>query len=225
MNIAPGNLQIGEWTFDASSYRLVKGRKQVKLESRVAQLLLHLAENQNIAVSRKLLMDKTWPGVVIGDEALTNAVNKLRKALGDDPDYPKIIETIPKVGYRLVAPVRHIPQATPERQAESILETTTSVYRKSLIAAALIAACLALVFYIMWNQQATSGQLQQDAPSPKIPGKPTLAVLLFDNPDEDPEQEQFADGIADDIITHQTKSLNIIVAAIGSSFIYKKIRT
>ena len=116
-NIPPGSMQIGNWRFDASTHRLENEQEQIKLEPRVAQLLLCLAENENTAVSRNLLMDRVWPGMVVGDEALTNAINKLRKAFGDDRQNPQIIETIPKVGYRLIAPVRHIQPVTPEQQA------------------------------------------------------------------------------------------------------------
>ena len=105
---------------------------------------------RNTAVSRNLLMDRVWPGMVVGDEALTNAINKLRKAFGDDRQNPQIIETIPKVGYRLIAPVRHIQPVTPEQQAESIIETTTRAYRNYLTVIALVTICLAVFFYVMF---------------------------------------------------------------------------
>ena len=219
-NIPFGSLKIGEWTFDASTHRLQNEQEQIKLEPRVAQLLLCLAENKNTAVSRNLLMDRVWPGMVVGDEALTNAINKLRKAFGDDRQNPQIIETIPKVGYRLIAPVSHISPATPEQQAESIIETTTSVYRTYLTAVALIAICLALFFYVMWRQNDTSDQ-QHDTPAINTFAKPAIAVLPFDNLGEDSGQEYFIDGVTDDIITLLAKTPDLIVVARDSSFFYK----
>jgi DNA-binding winged helix-turn-helix (wHTH) protein len=55
--ITPDSLRIGEWTFDAGTHRLENEQQQIKLEPRVAQLLLCLAENSNTAVSRNTLME------------------------------------------------------------------------------------------------------------------------------------------------------------------------
>ena len=219
-NIPPGSMQIGNWRFDASTHRLENEQEQIKLEPRVAQLLLCLAENENTAVSRNLLMDRVWPGMVVGDEALTNAINKLRKAFGDDRQNPQIIETIPKVGYRLIAPVRHIQPVTPEQEAESIIETTTSAYRNYLTVIALVTICLAVFFYVMWRLNEASDH-QHDAPAINTFVKPAIAVLPFDNLGKDPEQEYFTDGITDDIITLLAKTPDLIVVARDSSFYYK----
>jgi TolB-like protein/DNA-binding winged helix-turn-helix (wHTH) protein/Tfp pilus assembly protein PilF len=218
--ITPDSLRIGEWTFDAGTHRLENEQQQIKLEPRVAQLLLCLAENSNTAVSRNTLMEQVWPGVVVGDEALTNAINKLRKAFGDDRQNPQIIETIPKVGYRLIAPVEPVPLATPEQEAESIIETTTSAYKNYLTVIALITICIALFFYVMWRQNDTDDP-QQDTAAISSVEKPAIAVLPFDNPGKDPEQEYFTDGVTDDIITHLAKNPNLIVVARDSSFFYK----
>jgi TolB-like protein/DNA-binding winged helix-turn-helix (wHTH) protein/Tfp pilus assembly protein PilF len=213
-------MQIGEWTFDASTHRLENGQEQIKLEPRVAQLLLCLTENKNMAVSRNLLMDRVWPGMVVGDEALTNAINKLRKAFGDDRQNPQIIETIPKVGYRLIAPVRHIQPATAEQQAESIIETTTRAYRNYLTVIALVTICLAVFFYVMWRQN-DAGDQPHDTPAINTLVKPAIAVLPFDNLGKDPEQEYFTDGVTDDIITLLAKTPDLVVVARDSSFFYK----
>ncbi len=55
-------------------------------------------------VSREALLSEAWPGVVVGDDSLTQVIIKLRKALEDDPDRPTYIQTVTKRGYRLVAP-------------------------------------------------------------------------------------------------------------------------
>jgi transcriptional activator of cad operon len=96
---------IGKWTFYPDILQLECGDKNIKLEPRTASLLLHLTQNAGNPVSRDILMEKTWPGMVVGDEALTSAINKLRNAFGDDSHHPEVIETIPKVGYRLIAKV------------------------------------------------------------------------------------------------------------------------
>ena len=69
------------------------------------EVLMLLAEHGDRVVSREELLKAVWASVVVGDEALTQSIIKLRRALGDDPRAPSYIETIPKRGYRLIAPV------------------------------------------------------------------------------------------------------------------------
>jgi len=68
-------------------------------------VLLHLANRPGQVVGREALLSQVWPGVVVGQDSLTQVVIKLRKTLGDDPDRPTYIQTVKKKGYRLVAPV------------------------------------------------------------------------------------------------------------------------
>lgn len=97
--------RIEGWLFRPGLFQLEREAERTKLEPRVAKLLMQLIESGGSPVTREELMELVWPGMVVGDEALSNAVNKLRKAFGDDRQNPRIIETIPKVGYRLIAEV------------------------------------------------------------------------------------------------------------------------
>lgn len=98
-------LQIGQWAVDAAANELRRGAQTTHIEPKAMQVLLLLAAHGGEAVSRETLLATVWPGVVVGDEALTQSIIKLRKALGDNPRAPACIETIPKRGYRLIAPV------------------------------------------------------------------------------------------------------------------------
>jgi TolB-like protein/DNA-binding winged helix-turn-helix (wHTH) protein/cytochrome c-type biogenesis protein CcmH/NrfG len=216
--ITPETLQIGEWTFHASAYRLEHDQQQIKLEPRVAQLLACLAENAGMPVSRQTLMDRVWPGMVVGDEALTNAINKLRKAFDEDRQNPQFIETIPKAGYRLIAPVR----PGPETQPEDIAQTTSGSQHIRLTAVTLIAISLAVFFFVVWQQNRVGDPVQQQvSPGISMVGKPAVAVLPFNNLGEDSQQEYFSDGITDDIITQLAKNPNVVIVARDSSFFYK----
>ena len=103
--LASDPIRIGEWTFYPDILQLARGDKNVKLEPRIASLLFYLTQIAGSPVSRDILMENVWPGMVVGDEALTSAINKLRNAFGDDSHYPQVIKTIPKVGYQLIAEV------------------------------------------------------------------------------------------------------------------------
>src|SRR6185369_15180281 len=83
-------------------------------------VLVYLAQRPGEVVSRETLLAAAWPGVVVSDDAVTQVVIKLRKALGDSAETPAYIQTISKRGYRLVAPVRR-PDKAPARQPKGRL--------------------------------------------------------------------------------------------------------
>ena len=93
-------VRVGDWTVEAALNRLSAPGRSVKLEPKAIEVLLYLAARPGQVATREELLAELWRGVVVGDDALTQVVIKLRKALGDS-----YIETIPKRGYRLVAPV------------------------------------------------------------------------------------------------------------------------
>jgi DNA-binding winged helix-turn-helix (wHTH) protein/TolB-like protein/cytochrome c-type biogenesis protein CcmH/NrfG len=96
-------LRIGDWLADREANQLRRGAEAVRIEPKAMELLAALAARAGEVVSRETLLAEVWPGVVVGDEALTQAIIKLRRALGDDPKKPAYIETISKRGYRLIA--------------------------------------------------------------------------------------------------------------------------
>ncbi len=98
-------LQVGRWTFDRSLNTLTCGDEVVRIEPKVADLLQVLAEHAGEVVGRAELLERVWPGVVVGDEALSQSINKLRRALGDTSREATYLQTVPKRGYRLIAAV------------------------------------------------------------------------------------------------------------------------
>src|SRR5689334_23586707 len=102
---ASARIRVGDWEIDPALNELRRDGEAVRLEPKVAELLLKLAQRPGEVCSREELLAAVWSGVVVGDDALTQAVIKLRKALGDDAHKPVYIETISKRGYRLIASV------------------------------------------------------------------------------------------------------------------------
>jgi DNA-binding winged helix-turn-helix (wHTH) protein len=98
---AAQRLSVGEWLVDPATNEISRGGERVHLEPKVVDLLLALARRAGQVVSREELLSQVWPGVVVGDDVLTQGVIKLRKALGETEH----IQTIPKRGYRLIAEV------------------------------------------------------------------------------------------------------------------------
>ena len=107
MLISPGTaaFRIAGWVVDPAANELRRGAARVKLEPRAMDVLARLAAQPGEIVTREALFAAAWPGRVVGDEALTQAIAKLRRAFGDDARDAAYIETVSKRGYRLVAPV------------------------------------------------------------------------------------------------------------------------
>jgi Tol biopolymer transport system component/DNA-binding winged helix-turn-helix (wHTH) protein len=105
----PRTWRFGVFELDASSGELRRNGALVKLREQPASILLLLLEHAGQMVTREQLRQHLWPSdtFVDFDHSLNSAVMKLREALGDSADKPLYIETIPRKGYRFVAPVSH----------------------------------------------------------------------------------------------------------------------
>jgi TolB-like protein/DNA-binding winged helix-turn-helix (wHTH) protein/Flp pilus assembly protein TadD len=223
----PDYLKIGDWHFRVGSHELERNGETTRLEPRVADLLLYLASRAGEPVSRTALLEALWPGMVVSDEALTNAVNKLRRAFGDDRANPQVIETIPKAGYRLIAPVRSLASATTPSIADDSHGAAGDRNRLRWVipvAVLVLAAGMVTLFVTFPVQTVTgpvaSGPVAQDVSGP-AKTRPAVAVLPFDNLSAESAQEYFVDGITDDVITRLAKNPGLMVIARDSTFFYK----
>jgi eukaryotic-like serine/threonine-protein kinase len=102
-----GRLRSGLFEIDLTCGELYKSGRKVALQEQPFQVLAMLAERPGELVSRLELQNKLWPGdTYVGfEEGLNTAIRKLRVAFGDSADNPRFIETIPRRGYRFIAPV------------------------------------------------------------------------------------------------------------------------
>ncbi len=104
---------LDEWFVNPDTGCVKYDGRSIHLEPRVMQLLVFLASRCNRVVSREELLDTVWPDTIVNEDALTRAVSDIRKAFQDDHRQPKIIETVPKRGYRLLVvpvPVEDLPE-------------------------------------------------------------------------------------------------------------------
>jgi adenylate cyclase len=221
------SLQIGEWRFHVTAHELERNGETVRLEPRAAGLLLYLATRAGQPVSRAALLEALWPGVVVSDEVLTNAVNKLRRAFGDDRANPRVIETIPKAGYRLIAPVQSLTRSP----APSLPDDSRSVAAarnrpRWLLPAAAVVMLAGLITVFVMQQPVVTESVDGAPPLQDVTAtaetRPVLAVLPFDNLGAEPAGEYFADGITDDVITRLAKNPGLMVIARDSTFYYKR---
>lgn len=97
-------LEFADCRLDPDRRELMRGGEPVAIEPRTFDLLVYLVENRDRAIGKDELQDKVW-GTIVSDAAMTRAVMKLRKAVGDSNSGVTIIKTVPRFGYRFVAAV------------------------------------------------------------------------------------------------------------------------
>jgi len=156
------SLRIGDWLLDASLNRLQWGRREARLEPKVADLLVYFARHANQVVSREELEAAVWQGTVVGYDSVTGAVQKLRRALGDDRHRPRYIETLSKRGYRFIAPMR--PSPSSQQGADAIVgdEVTdhrardSRTHRKQLLQGLALVALIGLSAAGLWLSRESS---------------------------------------------------------------------
>ena len=117
-----------QFLLDPDDRQLRRGSEAVELNGRYFDALALLVREQGKLVSKDRFLDEVWRGVPVTDEALTQCVRTLRRQLGDDASKPRFIETVPKHGYRFIAPVDCIdgdaPRASPIQAAAQVWQRT-----------------------------------------------------------------------------------------------------
>ncbi len=173
-------LKIGAWLADTAANELVRDGEAVRVEPKMMEVLVALAERPGEAVSRDDLLERIWPGTVVTDDALSGTVSKLRRVLGDDSRNPAYIETIPRTGYRLVAPVT---EATPTPHP---IATPPTVSRGFLVLAFGLSALAVMVALVLFLQRAPT-------PEPTASVRPiTRAAGIERYPALDPSGQRLA---------------------------------
>jgi TolB-like protein/DNA-binding winged helix-turn-helix (wHTH) protein len=193
------NLRTGELC-SIGTAAVGAGSAKVLLREQPFQILRILVERQGKIVTRQEIRQILWPNdtVVEFDRSINVAMTILRKALADDADHPKYIETLARRGYRLIAPVerqRSSPAARDllEPRADALPEPRPRKYSRKAAVLGASAVVLAVVGYMSWPhvRDATPPQSQRIM----------LAVLPFENLTGDPNKEYLADGLTEETIS------------------------
>lgn len=190
-------LRVGDWRVDPGAGQISKGGETVRLEARTMRLLLCLAEHAGEVVSIDDLLRDVWAGVIVTPDSVYQAVASLRRQLGDDSKNPAYIATVPRLGYRMVASVAPWNAEAPKRR------------NNWMLAAAFTVAILA-VFASLFRGTATQTR--------------SVAVLPFVDLTEKMNEEEFADGVTEELIDRLIKVPGLRVPAPTATFYYKNKR-
>ena len=232
--------RIGRW--DVYPLRNVVSRADasLRLESKAIQVLMVLARRPGEVVTRRDLLEEVWQDRPVSDEVLSRCVSLLRSTLGDDPKDPAYIQTIPRIGYRLIAavsplgehrddaaaapaaaaPLEPSPPEIPQASTPPTAEPARGTGRPGLYLL-LAAAIIALVVILLSPYLSWLGEGRHDPATPAATHDDAIAVLPFRNLSADPDDEYFADGLTDELISRLSDLAGLKVIARTTALAYK----
>ncbi|GAB4192591.1 MAG: hypothetical protein Tsb002_22460 [Wenzhouxiangellaceae bacterium] len=111
--------QVGQWRLDSGNRELSKPGQQRKLDPLTTAVLVHLAQHAGRTVSREELQSQVWGRKIVSNEAINRTIATLRRKLDDSAANPRYIETVPKLGYRLIADVEWLTTDSPQQRSIS----------------------------------------------------------------------------------------------------------
>jgi len=196
----PPTLRFGVFELDPQAGELRKKGMKIRLQGQPVEILAMLLQRPGETITREELQKKLWPVDTFVDfeQGLNNAIKRLRASLDDSAENPHFIETLPRHGYRFIGSVNGLEQVPAERA-----KTTRSAGASILRAALGIVAILALAAVLVGlNVRGWRDRLFMRSPKPQIQA---IAVLPLTNLSGDPEQEYFADGMTESLITELGK--------------------
>jgi len=182
------------------------------------RLLLCLAEHPGEVVSIDDLLSHVWPDVTVTQDSVYQAVTTLRRLLGDDPKQPTYIATAPRLGYRMVASVGpwiDSPPGATSTRTESASRHNASF--RWTAGAALVLALVVLVALQFRGKVANNTHAVVAASQPQN----SIAVLPFLDLTEGMKEEEFADGMTEELIDKLSRIPGLRVPPATSSFYYK----
>ena len=216
---------------DTANHLLWRDGDRVSLTPKSFDVLAYLVEHVGRVVTQDEILEALWPETYVNPEVLRKNIQEIRKALRDLPDNPEFIETLPKRGYRFIAPVTDenaepdLPTSLPreERTGEGIVEAEATpldleshsgkrMLWKFAIIPVLVVAVAAIVAYF---RPARSGA------NASALNNPSIAVLPFRDMSPGKDQEYFSDGLSEQLINDLAKISGLKVVGRSSAFQFR----
>jgi len=236
-------VRFGVFEVDLKACELRKHGFRIKLAEQPFQVLAFLLERPGEIVTREELRDRLWPGdtFVDFDHGLNNAVMRVREVLLDSSEHPRYVETVPRRGYRFVAPVEEtsVPPPVPATiELEGASTSPASSASKpalahtisehpgvprwftSRLAAAIAVVVVGLAALLVFTIHARNVA----ANKANATRSTSLVVLPLENLSGDKDQDYFADGMTDELIANLAKIRSLHVISRSTAMTYKGTR-
>jgi TolB-like protein/DNA-binding winged helix-turn-helix (wHTH) protein len=225
---------FGPFRVDFETCEIHKHGIRLHVQAQPVRVLWFLVERPGQLVTRQELQEKLWPGQPAEevDDSLNSTVKKLREALGDDPAKPLYIETIPRRGYRFIAPIQMEAQEKPPGEKPmaadepSWLTEETAVQPTAILAEPLgwrryrkSGAIGLLTVIVIVGFLSVTAFLKRAGADAQIH---SIAVLPFENLSGDSSQDYFAEGLTDAVTTDLAQIGAVKVISRSSANHYKK---
>ena len=213
-------LRFRDYELDPDGFELCRAGHRVRLERKPMELLILLAEKQGHLVKREEIIEKIWGKDFFFDaeNGINNAIRKIRSALHDNAEHPVYVETSLGKGYRFIAPVEQVLElANPLATELGVISQGTAPFRwkrirvPALVVVILIAAAFAL----------NLAGIRSLVFARRVPPIHSIAVLPLQNLSGDANQEYFADGMTDALITNLAQFGSLRVISRTSAMHYK----
>jgi len=182
---------FADYVLDRERRELTLRGQVVSVGPQVFDLLLHLVGTRDRVVSKDELLQAVWGGRIVSESTITSHINAVRKAIGDTGGEQRLVRTVARKGFRFVGDIRIADSAEARQPGGPGSAGHTSLGSK------------------------------EPPPALALPDKPSITVLPFQNLSGDADQDYFADGVVEDIITALSRIRWLFVIARNSSFTYK----
>jgi TolB-like protein/DNA-binding winged helix-turn-helix (wHTH) protein/Flp pilus assembly protein TadD len=222
---------FGEFSLDTANQCLWRGRERVPIPPKPYDMLRFLVENCGRLVTTDEILEKLWHEVYVNPEVIRKYILDIRKILGDQADNPAFIETVPKRGYRFIAPVvetvaeqNALAHQTPteiarpvevgeERERAQSQQPSRSLGWWVLLSLALIALAATVIGGgVLLARRKSAVSTTNDA---------SIAVLPFLDLSPGKDQEYFSDGLSEELIHDLARLPGLKVVARASAFQFK----
>jgi TolB-like protein/DNA-binding winged helix-turn-helix (wHTH) protein len=218
------DFRVGAWLVRPSLNTVSRNGASVHLEPKVMEVLVSLARQPGEAIPKDQLLKTVWPDTFVTDDVLIGSISELRRVFEDDAREPRFIQTIPKRGYRLIAPVE---PANGTTGTSAVLESSRadSAARKGTRKRWLRIGVFALAALLLVALIASSGKIQRWLSAASSSSSiHSIAVLPLQNLSGDATQEYFSDGMTDALITDLAQIGSVKVISRTSSMQYKQTK-
>lgn len=200
---AGGPVRFGLFELDLRSGELRKAGLKIRLQEQPLQVLAMLLERPGEVVTREDLQQRLWSGDTFVDfeNSLNKDINKIREALGDSAENPRFVETLPRRGYRFIAPVGSRLGSKKDLDAQPVAHDSPSRSKRSRGRWLALISAVVLVLAAAWVVSPRLWRGGRDREILSLAVIKSIAVLPLENLSREPQQGYFVDGMTEALIS------------------------